>query len=120
MPGFDGTGPRGLGPMTGGARGWCNPYGLLYRGGYAPGLWGGAGYPAAPTGYTAPSAPYTPYGGWAPSAYMPPAYPGAFAWPRAFGGYGGWGGWGMGMGMGMGRRGMWGGRGGRGGWGGRW
>ncbi len=23
MPGFDGTGPRGLGPMTGGARGFC-------------------------------------------------------------------------------------------------
>ena len=26
MPGFDGTGPAGSGPMTGGARGWCNPY----------------------------------------------------------------------------------------------
>ena len=26
MPGFDGTGPRGLGPMTGGGRGFCNPY----------------------------------------------------------------------------------------------
>ncbi len=26
MPGFDGTGPQGQGPMTGGARGWCNPY----------------------------------------------------------------------------------------------
>ena len=23
MPGFDGTGPQGLGPMTGGARGYC-------------------------------------------------------------------------------------------------
>ena len=23
MPGFDGTGPMGLGPMTGGARGFC-------------------------------------------------------------------------------------------------
>lgn len=23
MPGYDGTGPRGLGPMTGGARGYC-------------------------------------------------------------------------------------------------
>jgi len=23
MPGFDGTGPRGRGPMTGGARGFC-------------------------------------------------------------------------------------------------
>lgn len=26
MPGLDGTGPRGLGSMTGGARGLCNPY----------------------------------------------------------------------------------------------
>ncbi len=23
MPGFDGTGPRGFGPMTGGGRGYC-------------------------------------------------------------------------------------------------
>ncbi len=28
MPGFDGTGPRGMGPMTGGGRGFCNPYGV--------------------------------------------------------------------------------------------
>jgi len=26
MPGMDGTGPMGMGPMTGGGRGWCNPY----------------------------------------------------------------------------------------------
>ena len=25
MPGFDRTGPMGAGPMTGGARGLCNP-----------------------------------------------------------------------------------------------
>ncbi len=25
MPGFDGTGPAGGGPMTGGGRGYCNP-----------------------------------------------------------------------------------------------
>lgn len=25
MPGFDGTGPRGLGPLTGGGRGFCQP-----------------------------------------------------------------------------------------------
>jgi hypothetical protein len=35
MPGFDGTGPGGMGPMTGGARGLCNPYSRLY-GAYAP------------------------------------------------------------------------------------
>jgi len=28
MPGFDGTGPRGMGPMTGGGRGFCNPRGI--------------------------------------------------------------------------------------------
>ncbi len=25
MPGFDGTGPNGMGPMTGGGRGFCSP-----------------------------------------------------------------------------------------------
>lgn len=42
MPGFDGSGPAGVGPMTGGARGWCNPYSPLY-----------AGYGPARTPYTA-------------------------------------------------------------------
>ena len=28
MPGFDGTGPRGMGAMTGGGRGFCNPWGM--------------------------------------------------------------------------------------------
>ena len=35
MPGLDRTGPAGMGPMTGGARGLCNPYSPLY-GSYAP------------------------------------------------------------------------------------
>jgi hypothetical protein len=35
MPKFDGTGPAGMGPMTGGARGWCNPYNAPYAG-YGP------------------------------------------------------------------------------------
>jgi hypothetical protein len=30
MPGFDGTGPAGMGPMTGGGRGWCNPHSAPY------------------------------------------------------------------------------------------
>jgi len=39
MPGFDGTGPMGAGPMTGGARGFCYPANAgyaprFYRGGY--------------------------------------------------------------------------------------
>ncbi|MBU0606327.1 MAG: DUF5320 domain-containing protein [Armatimonadetes bacterium] len=49
MPGFDGTGPRGMGPMTGGGRGFCNPYspvntGMAYRPwGYGRGAYGGRG-----------------------------------------------------------------------------
>jgi hypothetical protein len=27
MPGFNGTGPMGRGPMTGGGRGFCSPWG---------------------------------------------------------------------------------------------
>lgn len=60
MPGFDGTGPRGEGPMTGGARGYCNPgyagygpsygrgygmgWGRGFRGGFGPGYGRGRGY----------------------------------------------------------------------------
>jgi hypothetical protein len=29
MPGFDGTGPWGMGPMTGGGRGLCGPRGVV-------------------------------------------------------------------------------------------
>jgi hypothetical protein len=43
MPGFDGTGPRGLGPMTGGGRGFCSPWGIrAVPGSYYP---RGRGYP---------------------------------------------------------------------------
>ncbi|MBN1160494.1 MAG: DUF5320 domain-containing protein [Dehalococcoidales bacterium] len=31
MPGFDGTGPMGMGPMTGGGRGFCSPWGVGTR-----------------------------------------------------------------------------------------
>jgi len=37
MPGLDGTGPMGLGPMTGRGLGWCR----FYYGGYSPGFWRG-------------------------------------------------------------------------------
>ena len=30
MPGFDRTGPEGMGPTTGGARGFCNHYGRSF------------------------------------------------------------------------------------------
>ncbi|MBL7166948.1 MAG: DUF5320 domain-containing protein [Dehalococcoidales bacterium] len=35
MPGFNGTGPRGMGSMTGGGRGFCSPWGRgAYQRGY--------------------------------------------------------------------------------------
>ena len=76
MPGFDGTGPMGMGPMTGGGRGFCvapvadirpRPFGRRFfgRGGgrgyrhwyYATGLprWARAGY-----GYPASGVDYMP------------------------------------------------------------
>ena len=58
MPGFNGTGPQGNGPMTGGVRGYCNPgytrntfaYGRVngmgrgFRGGSGSGFGFGCGY----------------------------------------------------------------------------
>jgi len=44
MPGFDGTGPMGAGPMTGGARGVCNPAYAGYGPGYGRGFGYGRGY----------------------------------------------------------------------------
>lgn len=38
MPGYDGTGPRGLGPMTGGGRGFCYGYPFYPYGGSPIGL----------------------------------------------------------------------------------
>ncbi|NQT10114.1 MAG: DUF5320 domain-containing protein [Desulfobacteraceae bacterium] len=63
MPGFNGTGPMGAGPMTGGGRGFCNPanagyersavgtagfgggmaYGRGFRGGFGRGVGRGFG-----------------------------------------------------------------------------
>lgn len=80
MPGFDRTGPGGMGPMTGGGRGWCNPYGSPYTS-YGP-------YPYRPQ--------YTPVAGW-------PAWGYGLGRPRwglrGFWGQGiGWGGRGRGRG----------------------
>ena len=79
MPGFDRTGPMGAGPMTGGARGLCNPatretarayvgYGYGrgmglrrgFRGGYGPGRGWGRGYGMGYAGYPAAAAPMVP------------------------------------------------------------
>ncbi len=71
MPAFDGTGPRGLGPMTGRGEGYCalvlpspgtrdRPYGYT----------GLSGAPVRPGyAYQMPSVPVTPY-------------PPPFGWPR--------------------------------------
>ena len=72
MPGFDGTGPRGLGPMTGGGRGFCSPWGIgaAFAGygtpprvgyGYPYYGWAGASYPfyGAPAGATG-ATPFAP------------------------------------------------------------
>jgi len=49
MPGFDGTGPRGMGPMTGGGRGFCSPGGTrAARRPYGGRRWAGYGYPFGP------------------------------------------------------------------------
>ncbi|MBE0479995.1 MAG: DUF5320 domain-containing protein [Dehalococcoidia bacterium] len=45
MPGFDGTGPMGMGPMTGGGRGFCSPWGLGAARRYGSRRWPGYAYP---------------------------------------------------------------------------
>ena len=62
MPGFDGTGPRGMGPMTGGGRGFCSPWGIGAQSrayGFTPGM--SYGYPYYGAGPFAPGAmPFAP------------------------------------------------------------
>ena len=83
MPGLDGTGPWGEGPMTGGARGYCNPgwtgygsafgrgYGLGrgrgFRRGFGPGYGWGRGYGRG-SGWRGT---YPAQGGWYGPAYDP-------------------------------------------------
>ena len=73
MPGLNGSGPMGAGPMTGGGRGYCNPAGSggytrpLYgqgrgfRGGYGsgPGFGQGRGYGWRGVYPSTANAPYT-------------------------------------------------------------
>lgn len=56
MPGFNGTGPRGLGPMTGGRRGFCTGYSPTPYPYYAPRPYPNYGFPSS---Y---SLPYPRYG----------------------------------------------------------
>jgi hypothetical protein len=85
MPGFDGTGPRGLGPRTGGGFGYCSPgsgpaYGTggfprgAGRGGFPRGggrgrAWGGGrgwGWQAIYGGYPSPYWGTSPTAQWTP------------------------------------------------------
>ena len=91
MPLGDGTGPAGLGPMTGRAAGYCAGYGVP---GFMNPIRGRFGFAAQRAGYAYPvaagygSVPYPPYAGFAPF----------FGW-----GGGGRGGRGRGRGRGFGR-----------------
>ena len=44
MPNYDGTGPNGMGPMTGGGRGFCSPWGAGMRN-YSFPRWASYTYP---------------------------------------------------------------------------
>jgi hypothetical protein len=69
MPGFDRTGPMGMGSMTGGGRGLCNPRGT------------GAGFSSAGFRGYSPTWPYAGrgWGGYARRWY--PGFTGAYANP---------------------------------------
>ncbi len=72
MPGFDGTGPRGMGPMTGGGRGFCSPWGM----GRGYGFGWRMPYPMAGQ-WSGPQGPYSyPYSGAAYPGAMPYGYAG--------------------------------------------
>jgi hypothetical protein len=79
MPGMDGTGPWGMGPMTGGGRGRCNP------------LWSGARIPFAGYPYTAPHGSWMThrrtayFPPWGADPYRPPVPYGAFGRGRGRG-----------------------------------
>ncbi|HUX48563.1 MAG TPA: DUF5320 domain-containing protein [Dehalococcoidia bacterium] len=80
MPGFDGTGPRGMGPMTGGGRGFCSPWSIGRMYGFGRGYGFGMGMPyAGPAPYSYAGAPTgtVPYGGMAYPGAMPYGYAGA-------------------------------------------
>jgi len=87
MPGGDGTGPAGMGPMTGRAAGYCAGYalpgfmnpvagrGFWGRGrgmGFGRGFGRGRGWGAMAWGAPATYAPYGAYPPYAASVYTPP------------------------------------------------
>jgi hypothetical protein len=86
MPRGDGTGPLGMGPMTGRAAGYCAGYPIP---GFMNPYWGRAGVPAGPLGYPGPY----PYGG---------GYPYGRGFPARYFGMGFGRVWGRGRGRGRG------------------
>lgn len=73
MPGFDRTGPMGMGPMTGGGRGLCNPRGRGTGVGRGAGMGRGMGFRGASPGW--------PYVGRGRGGYARCAYPGYYPAP---------------------------------------
>jgi len=82
MPGGDGTGPGGMGPMTGRAAGFCAGYptpgfmnpipGRGFGRGMGLGFRGGRGFRGAPVPFGVPAAPYAgPYAYGAPFSAGP-------------------------------------------------
>ena len=71
MPGFDGTGPRGMGPRTGGGRGFCHP---MWPGTSPFRVWSRAPWPTPSMAQT----PYPSYGAtWGAPYYGAMSTPGA-------------------------------------------
>ena len=61
MPGLDGTGPMGMGPMTGGGRGFCSPRGIRAARTHGSPRWTGYAYPYHEPGPFFPgAAPFAP------------------------------------------------------------
>lgn len=61
MPGFDGTGPRGQGPRTGGGFGYCPPWGGYGRSYSGYGRGGGRGRGRCRGGWWDREMPFPPY-----------------------------------------------------------
>jgi len=81
MPGFDGTGPAGMGPRTGGGFGYCAPGAVPAPGGYAPGV-GRGGFPRG-GGRGRAFGGGRGWWGKAISPYAAPTYPVAAPYPAA-------------------------------------
>jgi len=107
MPRGDGTGPMGLGPMTGRGAGYCAGSGV--PGFMNPIPRAGIGVGAMPyAAYGTPMAlPYAAYGAPAAHSYARP-FPQTFGYPAWGAGYGYFPGMGLGRGLGMGRGGAFG------------